>query len=47
MMDKLDLTTGDYVRIENISIPKAKKVSIRILSKELLEVKDIKSLSFC
>lgn len=36
----------DYVRIESISLPKAKKVTIRILSKELLEEKNIKHL-FC
>lgn len=44
MMDKLDLRIKDYVRIESVSLPKAKKVTIRIVSKELLEVNNIKEL---
>ena len=43
-MQKLDLQSYDYVRIENIAIPKAKRITIRLLSKELALEMNIKEL---
>ena len=43
-MQKLDLQSGDYVRIESIAIPKAKRITIRLLSKELALEMNIKEL---
>lgn len=42
MMDKLELQTNDFIRLESVSLPKAKMISVRILDKGLLSVENIK-----
>lgn len=44
MMNKLDLKPGDFIRLESVSLPKAKKVSVRILDKGLLLAENIKDM---
>ena len=44
MMQKLDLHPGDYIRLENVALPKAKKVSVRILDRGLLAAENIKEV---
>lgn len=43
MMEKLKLDTGSYVRIESVSLPKGKRVTLRLLDRALLAIQDIKS----
>lgn len=47
MMDKLKLNAGDYVRIESVSLPKGKRVTLRLLDQGLLAIQDIKSAYLC
>ena len=42
MMEKLELKTGDYVRLESISLKKGKRVQVRLLDKAMLEIKDVR-----
>ena len=44
MMDDLDISTGDYIRIENISLPKGKSVSVHLYDEGLFSLPDIKHL---
>ena len=44
MTHKLDLQPNDFIRVENVSLPKAKKVSVRILDKGLLLAENIKDM---
>ncbi|KAK8818848.1 hypothetical protein WA538_004153, partial [Blastocystis sp. DL] len=43
MMEKLKLNPGDYVRIESVSLPKGKRVTLRLLDRALLAIQDVKS----
>ena len=43
MMEKLKLNPGDYVRIESVSLPKGKRVPLRLLDRALLAIQDVKS----
>lgn len=42
MMEKLELKTGDYVRLESVSLNKGKRVQVRLLDKAMLEITDVR-----
>ena len=43
-MNKLDLKPNDFIRLESVSLPKAKRVSVRILDRGLLFAENIKEM---